>query len=98
MNDWPIQISFFVVGIMMALMLLGLGVSAIIPGIDRWNKRYFTALFAVLSLLITVALADIIVYDDPGFELLKKILWYLEPMLISVPILMFSALLLHTCG
>jgi len=98
MSDWPIRISFFVIGAMLTLMLLGLGISAIMPSVDRWNKRYFIALFAVLSLLVGVGLTDAITFESPGIDLFKRIVWYLESAIISIPSPMFTAFLLHTSG
>ena len=39
-------------GIMLTLTVLGLIISAIMPGIERWNRNFFMSLFAINILLV----------------------------------------------
>ena len=47
MNGMAEQITFLGLGATLAMMALGLVSALVIPGIDRWNRRFFAAFFAV---------------------------------------------------
>ena len=55
MRDWLDLFGFFTCGAMLLLTLLGLGVAVIMPGMDRWNKRFFMFFFAVLVLYMAAS-------------------------------------------
>ena len=98
MNDWLVSIYFSMVGGMLALTALGLVIAAIMPGTDRWNRRFFTGLFATLMLCMTALLIDCLVWEKPDMATAEKIAVYFEYFLLSLQIPMFTAFLLHTCG
>ena len=98
MNDWLVSIYFSMVGGMLALTALGLVIAAIMPGTDRWNRRFFTGLFATLMLCMAALLIDCLVWEKPDMATAEKIAVYFEYFLLSLQIPMFTALLLHTCG
>ena len=50
MSDWMLLLSCFVGGVMVLLIALGLGVAAVLPGIDRWSRRFFLTFFSLLLL------------------------------------------------
>ena len=98
MNDWLVLIAFCLIGAMLALTALGLGISAIMPGTDRWNRRFFMSLFATIMLLMVSLLIDCLVWEDPGLATAEKIAVYFEFLFLSLPMPMFTAYLLRTCG
>ena len=98
MTDWLISIYFSMIGGMLALTALGLVIAAIMPGTDRWNRRFFTGLFATLMLCMTALLIDCLVWENPGMASVERIAVFFEYLFLSLPMPMFTAYLLHTCG
>ena len=45
MNDWIEFVSFSIAGAALLLSAMGMWFAAIIPGIDRWSKRFFMGYF-----------------------------------------------------
>ena len=91
-------LAFCLIGAMLALTALGLGIAVIMPGTDRWNRRFFMSLFATVMLLMVSLLIDCVVWDNPGMATAERIAVYFEFLFLSLPIPMFTAYLLHTCG
>ena len=83
---------------MLTLTVLGLGVSVFMPGMNRWNRRFFTALFTVLLFLMGAFLVDLIVYEYPDMALAEQIVVYFQYLLVSLSMPMFTGYLLHFCG
>ncbi|MBR4152579.1 MAG: histidine kinase [Selenomonadaceae bacterium] len=92
------QFYFFVCGAVIALSAMVLWISVIIPSTSQWNKRFFVILFAVFVLYMISALVDLVVYDEPNLAWAEKIVAYFEYLLLSIPMPMFTAYLLRTCG
>ena len=89
---------FFECGAVITLTVLITWISFMIPGMNQWNKRFFVILFADLMLCIISAFADLLVYGDPSMILAEEIVSYFEGLLFSIPMPMFTAYLLRTCG
>ncbi len=89
---------FFVCGAVITLTVLILWISFMIPGMNQWNKRFFVILFADLMLYMISAFVDLLVYTDPSMALVEEIVAYFEYLFLSIPMPMFTAYLLHTCG
>jgi hypothetical protein len=98
MTDWLTLIAFGLIGAMLTLTALGMGVAAIMPGTEQWNRRFFMSLFATIMLLIVSGLIDCLVWENPDMATVERIATYFEYLLISLPIPMFTAYLLRTCG
>ena len=98
MMDWFTLLAFSLIGAMLALTTLGLGIAAITPGTDRWNRRFFMSLFATVMLLMVSLLIDCLVGENPGMATAEIIAIYFEYLFLSLPMPMFTAYLLHTCG
>lgn len=92
------QPYFFIGGAVLVLAALMLWIAVIMPREDRWNKRYVVTLFAVFVLWIISIVVDLFIYADPAMALAERITAYFEYLLISVPMPMFTAYLLRTCG
>ena len=98
MIDWLTLIAFSLIGAMLALTALGLGIAAMMPGTDRWNRRFFMSLFATIMLLVVSLLIDCLVWENPGMATAERIAVCFEYLFLSLPMPMFTAYLLHTCG
>ncbi len=98
MSSWIDEAGFFLCGAMLSLMIMGLVSVAIMPGMDRWNRRYFIVLFSILVLCIGFFTVDEIVYDDPNLLPVEKIVSYFEYLLVSILIPLSTIHLLHACG
>ena len=83
---------------MLVLTMLTLWITLIIPNPNQWNKRFFVAMFAIFVLCMIDFSVDLLVYDDPNMALAAKIAVYFEYLLLSIPMPMFTAYLLRTCG
>ena len=91
---------FYISIISAALLLcvLGLWFTAIIPGIDRWSKRFFQAYFSVFILCCILGFAEIAFF---AHSLSSRAYYYymiVECLALSLPLPMLTVYLLHCCG
>ena len=77
--------------------LLGLGFAVILPGVERFSKRFFLVYFIVLMACCFVSLIDVTLYAQPVPETVIYFVLVLECLLISVPLPMMTLYLLHCC-
>ena len=98
MNSWINFFYFFVIGATLLLSLMGLWFTAIMPGIDRWGKRFFKGYFLVLMLTGLSGLAGMILYYSPAPSVTLKPMLVLESLLLLLPLPRLTAYLLHCCG
>ena len=96
MNGLTIQLLLLAAAMMMLLM--SLVIAAIVPGIDRWSKRFFIAFFTVLLLYWGVDLAEVFIEGRPGIIFVLGILYYIDSLFSSILVPMLTAYLLHCCG
>ena len=73
----------FVGGALLLLVLLGLVVSASMPGMDKWSRRFFIVSFSVLVLSIAAFFIDLFVYAVPGLAWAERIIAVVETFLPS---------------
>ena len=88
----------FVGGALLLLVLLGLTVSASMPGINKRSKRFFIASFLVLVLSIVAYFIDLFVYSDPNLATIGKIVAFFETFLPSFLMPLLTSYVLHCCG
>ena len=98
MTGWFELFCYLLCGAMLTLTAVGLCVAVVMPGMSRWNRRFFTALFTVLLFLMGAFLVDLIVYEYPDMALAEQIVVYFQYLLVSLPMPMFTGYLLHLCG
>lgn len=98
MNGWIDFLYFFIAGAALLLCVLGLWFSVIMPGFDRWNKRFFLVYFTVLMASCLFGLAEIVLYYYPSWGTALYFVLFLESLLTSLPLLMLTVYLLHCCG
>lgn len=83
---------------MMTIILIGLIISAIMPGIEKFSRKFFVSLFANLFFLITVVIIDTFLFQNPEMLLEDKIAIFFQYFFISLPLPMFTAYFLKSCG
>ena len=87
----------FAGGALLLLVLLGLVVSANMPGMDKWSRRFFIISFSVLVLSIAAFFIDLLVYADPDLALAERIVAFFETLLPTVLMPLLAAYILHCC-
>ena len=92
------EFYFLLCGGIIISTLLILWVSFIIPGMNKWNKRFFVTLFAIFLLCIVSMSVELLTYGNPNMILEEKITVYFEYLLFSILMPMFTAYLLKICG
>ena len=98
MNGVTIHFDLLLLGITMIMLLMSLVIAAVLPGMDRWSKRFFIAFFTVLLLYGGVALVEEFLEGRPGIRFALGILYYIDALFSSIPVPMLTAYLLHCCG
>ena len=71
-------------------------ITAIIPILDNWSRRFFLAYFSLLLLCSLVSLADMILYQYVGITA-ERIFGFFECLLLSAPLPMLTVYLLQCC-
>lgn len=92
------QIELMLTGAALMLVLMGLGIAAIMPGIDRWSKRFFIAFFMVNLAYIAFCILDWANYIHPKDGILQNVVYYFETLFASALIPMSTVYQLHCCG
>ena len=98
MNGWMDTPNLVMSASALLLMLQGLLVVVLIPGVDRWSKRYFITIFSVIVLCAAVYFVDMIIYRYPSMAFAERVAIYLESLLSSMLMPMLTVYLLHCCG
>ena len=98
MNSGINSFYFFITGAALLLGVIGLWFTALIPGIDRWGRRFFLIFFFVLLLASVCILVEMALryYPVPSAAIYSLLL--LETLLLSLPLPMQTPWLLHCCG
>ena len=97
MTDWIVYAGFFISGAMIIMMVLGIFLSAFMPALDQWSRRYFITFFFLLSMYSVVLSIDLMIYRNPDMASAQKVIIILEYMFFSVLMLMPITFLLHHC-
>ncbi len=80
------------------LSVLGLWFTIVIPGIDRWSKRFFLSYFIIFMLCCLSGLCEAVFQFYPVPVGVLYFILLLESLLLSLPLPMLTAYLLHCCG
>ena len=84
MTGWFELFCYLLCSAMLTLTAVGLCVAVVMPGMGRWNRRFFTALFTVLLFLMGAFLVDLIVYEYPDMALAEQIVVYFQYLLRGI--------------
>ena len=98
MNDWIEFVSFSIAGAALLLSAMGMWFAAIIPGIDRWSKRFFMGYFLSFMLGCLSAFLERLFQQFLIPEPVFYFLLILESLLLSLPLPMLTFFLLHCSG
>ena len=98
MTEWGDIVVYTLGGALLMMMAAGIALSAFLPALDRWSKRYFITLFSLLLLYVIAMFADTIIYKDPKMAAVEKVIYITEYLFFSVLTLMPILLLLHRCS
>ncbi len=98
MNIWIDFFYIFLDGGAILLSVLGLCFTAVIPGIDRWSKRFFLCYFIVILLCCLSGLIELFPFYYPSLSVSMHLVLFLECLLFSLPLLMPTIYLLHYSG
>ena len=95
MSSWMIAAGYAMGGALLAMMLIGIAFSAIMPTLGRWNRRYFLTFFSLLFLYVVVIFIDLILYAGSDTAKAGKALVLIEYLFFSVLTLIPIPFLLH---
>ena len=98
MTEWGDIVVYTLGGALLMMMAAGIALSALLPALDRWSKRYFITLFSLLLLYVIAMFADAIIYKDPKMAAMENVIYITEYLFFSVLTLMPILLLLHRCS
>ena len=100
MMDWSVFLFTQITSAALVASMLGLLLAAVMPGLDRWSRRFFLELFSLLVVFSAVDVGESVLYA--GFQpttatILFRIFDYLASLLSSIHLLMLTVYLLHCC-
>ena len=98
MNSWTDSFYFFIFGVTLLMSIMGLWFTAIIPGIDRWSKRFFMSYFFIFILCCIASLMETFVFFHPVPAAALYSILIFECLVLSMPMAMLTVYLLHCCG
>ena len=96
MTDWMYIVDYLLAGALLVMMAIGIAFSVFMPGLDKWNKRYFIILFSLLFLCAVTCFLALIFYEDPTKANTERVIYFFESLFITVPIFMPTIFLLHS--
>ena len=98
MTDWNNLFYLSVVFTALLLSVLGIWFTAIIPGLDRWSKRFFLIFFSIFLLCSVSSFAELVIEHYPSPDITIYLIMLLESLFLSLPLPMLTIYLLHCCG
>ena len=88
--------SFF--GAALLLSVMGVWFTAVIPGLDRWSKRFFLCYFIAFMLCCVSSMLDTLPLFFPISNAAFYTILIVESLFLSVPLPMLTVYLLHCRG
>ena len=98
MNVWNNVFYISITTTAGVLSAMGLWFTAVMPGIDRWNKRFFRYYYLVIMACCLSAVFDFIFFYNNYPKAAVFIALVLESLLLSVPLPMLTVYLLHSAS
>ncbi len=87
-----------VFGAALLLSVMGVWFTALIPGLDRWSKRFFLYYFIAFLLCCLSSLLETIPMLFSISNAMFVFLLIVESLMLSLPLPMLTVYLLHCCG
>ena len=97
-EHWLYILASIIIGAMLLLAVLGLGLTTIVPGMDKWSRRFFACFFAILSLCVCTFFVSPLAEGNPSMAMAQRIADYAESLLGSILIAMPMFYLTHCCN
>lgn len=98
MMNWSIIFYFSIISAALLLSAVGVWLTALLPGIDRWSKRFFLSYFVIFLLCCLSGLLEIILEQQGVPVELVCLVIQVECLSLSLPLLMLTVYLLHCSG
>ena len=95
---WYDIFGFSLSGAILVIMALGIVLSAVVPSLDKWSRRYFVTLFSLLFLCTVSCFLALIFWYDPTMAAVERIIYLFEDIFLPASIFMPTIFLLHFCG
>lgn len=95
MSYWIDIFNVFISGVALLLSMMALWLTAMIPGIGRWSRRFFISYFIVFILCCLTGLAEL---PFQYYLFPQRAMYYLllvESLLLSLPLPMMTVFLVH---
>ena len=70
--------GFALGGAIIITMAIGIVLSAFMPALDRWSKRYFITLFSLMFLCAVVCFLALIFWYDPSMAQVSRIVYFTQ--------------------
>ena len=94
---WSYISASIILGAMLLVAVLGLGLAAVMPGIKKWDKRFFMCFFSTLALSVCAVIVEPLCAVDPSFTPLVRVAACVSSLLTSSVVVMLTFYLLHCC-
>ena len=98
MNEWSSVFYYTLQGAALLLSALGLWFSLIMPGVNPWSKHFFLSFFGVLMLCCYAAIVEVALSNNGISGLAYRFSLFMTSLLMSLPLVMLTAYLLHSGG
>ena len=98
MNSWVGSFNIAISSAALLLGMMGLWFTVMIPGLDRWSRRFFLSTFIVFLLCCLSGILEVAFQSYLVPRAIFMILILLESLLLSLPLPMLTVYLLHCCG
>lgn len=96
MHDLIDHLTLIMCGAGLMLSFLGLCVAIVLPGIDRWTRRFFIAFFTVFLIYISFCILDVLTANIAEILQVNTIVTYMESLFLLVLLQMVTIFLLHS--
>ena len=74
--EWMYIVDYMLAGALLVMMVIGIALSAFMPALDKWNKRYFIILFSLLFLCTVSFFFDVLTWEDPTKAVEARIIYF----------------------
>ena len=98
MSDQTIFIYGIYYGASLLLMVMGICFAFIMPGVDRWSKRFFTVFFSLIFFLCCFSLTEMLFYGVPGMDRVSVVANFGMSLCSVISLPMMTLFLLHLSG
>ena len=89
---------FSIIGAALMLSVLGVWLTAVMPGLDGWSKPFFRDYFIAFILICLSCLVEMVLWYYPVPSETIYFIQVLECVFLSIPLPMLTVYLLHCCG